>query len=212
MKNTDALTFFRKFVDESEHPDVAIKLGSGDHSDLDAAFIERYIGPTDLMLDIGSGSGLIVNKLYKKVKSVIAVEPCEKLSAYIQKDPRITIINKNFFDYETNQRMDVITIFGTMHYFNREESAEVYSRCFSMLRSGGTLLIKNQFGLSSDVQIENFSAELNMVYYAQYRALSSEIETLCKIGFRKVLHFDIYPPEYNRWSNTHFYAIAAKKL
>lgn len=211
MNNLNALDFFKKIVDESEHPDMAIKLKSGDHSDLDAAFIEHYVCPTDRILDIGSGSGLIVNKIYKKVKSIIAIEPCEKLSSYIQKDPKITIINKNFFDYETNQEVDVITAFGTMHYFNREEAIEVYSRCFSILRSGGLMLIKNQFGLDSDVQIENFSSELNMVYYAQYRALSSEIEVLRNIGFREVLPFDIYPPEYNRWANTHFYAITAQK-
>ena len=211
MKNTDALDFFRKIVNESEHPDIAIKLKSGDHSDLDAAFIERYVCPTDLILDIGSGSGLIVNKIYKRVKSIIAVEPCEKLSAYIQKDPKITVVNKNFFDYETDRKIDVITAFGTMHYFNRDESAEVYSRCFSMLKTGGLMLIKNQFGVNSDIQIENFSTELNMFYYAQYRALSSEIEALRKIGFQEVVSFDIYPPECNRWVNTHFYAITAKK-
>ena len=32
-----------------------------------------------------------------------------------------------------------------------------------------------------------------------------------EIGFKNIEKFDIYPPEANRWNNTHFYAIIAEK-
>ncbi len=41
--------------------------------------------------------------------------------------------------------------------------------------------------------------------------IEKEIELLKNIGFKNIETFDIYPPEANRWNNTHFYAIVGEK-
>jgi hypothetical protein len=79
------------------------------------------------------------------------------------------------------------------------------------LKPSGKFIIKNQFSVTEDVNVSGFSSELQQEYHAQYRNIDKEIEILKKIGYKNVEVFDIYPPECNRWNNTHFYAIVATK-
>jgi len=56
-----------------------------------------------------------------------------------------------------------------------------------------------------------FFKELQSYYFSYYRDLEKEKELLKEIGFKIKQVVDIYPKEYNRWNNTHFYAIVCEK-
>ena len=75
------------------------------------------------------------------------------------------------------------------------------------MKHDGKIIIKNQFGIEQDVTVEGYSQEQKTEYYAQYRQINKEVSILSNIGYKNIEVFDIYPPECNRWQNTHFYAI-----
>lgn len=214
MENKEALDFFHKMSEKSQDP-KSVKLAKGsDFSQMDADFILKYADGNSTILDLGSGTGLIVNKLSDKVKHVTAVEPFPSFTRFILQRDNITIVNKTIEEFEIQRNdYDFITIFGVMHYFNEEESVGIYKKYQSALKSGGRgrIIIKNQFGVREDVVVEGYSEEQKSNYYAQYRFIDKEVRNLQSVGFINVKVEDIYPLECNRWENTHFYAIVADK-
>ena len=105
----------------------------------------------------------------------------------------------------------MISAFGLMNFFNRDEAMAIYARCFSMLAANGILIVKNQFGIATDVTVEGWSDELGEPYFSNYRHIDAEEELLRSSGFHGVERFDIYPAEFNRFNNTHFFALVCQK-
>lgn len=100
-------------------------------------------------------------------------------------------------------------MFGIVQYFGESEMRDLYVKYKEYLKTGGKLIVKNQFGVKEDVTVSGMSKEIGKVYYSEYRHLDKEVSLLKSIGFSDVITTDIYPPEANRWDNTHFYAIVA---
>ena len=99
-----------------------------------------------------------------------------------------------------------------MNYFNKKEAQEVYNKVFPLVKEEGTLIIKNQMGVNKTVNVDGYSKELQRHYYSQYRTIEEETKMLNRCGFHDISVVDIYPKEYNRWSNTHYYALVCKKI
>lgn len=211
MKNEDALNFFRNMSEVNKSAESVKLACASNFTGYDVDLITKYTSTDSHVLDLGSGTGLIVNKLYDKVAHIVAVEPIINFTKHILNEQNIEIVNKTILEYIPSGEYDLITIFAVMHYFNEEEAAEVYQKYFQYLKKGGKMIIKNQFGVKSDVVVSGYSEEQKTNYYAHYRYIEKEVGTLKLIGFHKVEVIDIYPPECNRWENTHFYAITAEK-
>ncbi|MCQ2269712.1 MAG: class I SAM-dependent methyltransferase [Bacteroidales bacterium] len=211
MKNEEALDFFNNMA-ATTNDSKSVKLAHvSDFTQLDADFILARVTDDSDILDLGSGTGLIINKIYDKVHHITAVEPFSQFTRFIVSSKNVQIINETFENLKLDRQYDAITIFGTMHYFNEEEAIGIYKKCFPALRNGGCLIVKNQFGVTKDVTVSGYSEEQKSNYFAQYRFVEKEVDILQKIGFRLQEVADIYPPEANRWDNTHFYAIVVKK-
>ena len=163
------------------------------------------------ILDLASGSGLIVNKIFQHVKSITAVELFPEFSKFITNNKKIKIVNENISTYQTDKQYDLITMFGISQYFNKKEITNIYKKYRNYLKNNGKIIIKNQFGIDQDVIISGYSENLKTDYFSEYRHLKKETKILSKVGFKNIKVVDIYPPEHNRWKNTHFYAIVAKK-
>lgn len=209
MNNKQSLNFFSQLITKSIKPGIE-KYGN-DSTNHDANFILTNKLNAKSLLDIGSGTGLILKKINTHFDIIHAIEPYKELSNHIELKKNIKVINSNIFDFEPKIMYDMISIFGVMHYFNEHETELVYKKCYDMLNSRGILIIKNQFGIKSDVFISGYSEELNSDYYANYRYIEKEKSLLQEIGYKNTRQFDIYPPELNRWDNTHFYAIICNK-
>jgi len=177
-----------------------------DSTPYDVDFIKKFADKEKVLLDLGSGTGLIINNLVENFKKIIAVEKYKEFSKFI--DKRIKVINRDLKEFNFNLNFDIITIFGVMNYFSYSEAEELYNKIYNSF--DGILIIKNQFGVKEDVIVDGFSEELNEYYFSEYRALDKEIELLKKTGFFVKDVVDIYPKEYNRWDNTHFYAIVCE--
>jgi SAM-dependent methyltransferase len=160
MKNKEALAFFQEMANNSHDPKSVKLAKSSDFSQMDADFILQYSDINSDILDLGSGTGLIINKIYDKVRHITAIEPFASFTQFIVLSDTIDIVNSTFDKYEiTKTDFDLLTIFGVMHYFNERESIEIYSRFKSALKTGGKIIVKNQFGIDEDVIVEGYSEE-----------------------------------------------------
>lgn len=190
----------------------SVKLAkNSDFSELDTAFIRKHTDKNSEVLDLGSGTGLIVNKLYPHVKNIIAVEPFKQFTQYIAKSDNIQIVNCDTASFSSSKRFDAILLFAIMHYVDEQEATSIYKKYINYLNNNGKVIIKNQFGIDADVTVNGFSEELQDNYFAQYRQVHKEARLLHEVGFTNVQVTDIYPKECNRWENTHFYALVAEK-
>lgn len=214
MNNQDSIEFWKNIVSNPNLKSEDTKFGNDNTSVYDCNFIFKYANKNSEILDLGTGGGMIVNKLYDKVKSIVCVELFEQLSQFIAKSQNISVVNKNLFDYqpEQNEKFDLITAFGILCYFNEQEVMELYGKYAKYLKPDGKIIVKQQFGINETVTIQNFSKELGKPYFAQYRTIETEEKMLEQVGFKIIEIADIYPPEHNKWNNTHYFAMIAEKL
>ena len=162
------------------------------------------------MLDFGSGTGLIINKLTNDFKDITAVELFKEFSDFICGE-NIQIYNENLINFSIEKKFGIATMFGTAHYFNEKESLNIYKNIFSMLDDDSVFILKNQFGVEETKTVTE-SEVLGKEYFAQYRFIDYEIKRLEGIGFKNIVIHDIYPAKENKWKDTHFYALVCEKF
>lgn len=211
MKNINALNYWTKIAKNNPNPLIAKVNSCNDFTQMDADFILKYADENTNILDLASSTGLTINKYYNKVKHIEAVELYEEFTKFIAKTDKISIVNCNVTKYSTTKIFDIITMFGITMYFNNEEVVDLYKRYYAFLKKDGRLIVKSQFGIKEDVEIAGYSDELKTDYFCFYRHIDKEVRILENIGYKNIEVVDIYPPECNRWKNTHFYAIVAEK-
>ncbi|MCR5164827.1 MAG: class I SAM-dependent methyltransferase [Thermoguttaceae bacterium] len=207
MDNQKALQYWTQKSRANVTPLTAKVRSTNDFSQMDADFICRFVDQNSDLLDLATGTGITLNKYSDRVKSVVAVERYAEFTQFIEKRPNVEIVVSDITDFETTRKFDVINFFGIIQYFNRDEAARLYSKYKAFLKPNGKFLIKNQFGVREDVLVDGFSEELQCNYYSEYRTLDTETAILKRAGFSHFEVVDIYPPEFNRWENTHFYAL-----
>jgi cyclopropane fatty-acyl-phospholipid synthase-like methyltransferase len=183
-----------------------------DFSQYDIELVKKFSGKEKKLLDLGSGTGLLINHLHEDFEQIVAVEKYKAFSKFIEKKENIEVINEDLLDVEAKKLFyDMVSLFGVMNYFNTKEAKIIYAKAYGWLKTGGMIVVKNQFGLNDDVVVSGYSQELETDYFSNYRQVDKEIELLKEIGFVNIEKLDIYPPRYNRWDNTHFFALIGHK-
>lgn len=185
----------------NKRPDISIK---------DAEFIKKYVTKDDEIIDFGSGTGRVVNKILPYVKSIIAVETYRGLSQYIIDDPKILVINAKLEGFLIRKKFDIAISTGVMQYFPAENVVGLYTNLFEMLKKGGLLILRIHCGLKETVVVDK-SEEIGNDYFAEFRQVDEEKERLLKIGFSDVQVLDKAPEELNVWDNTRHFIFICKK-
>lgn len=209
MNHSEAITYWEDMAHSNPDEKTAKVNPQNDFTALDADFIMKYANKSSKILDLASGTGLTINKYYKKVGHIDAVEVFSEFTKFIPRSSNIKIYNESIVDFEIKQKYDIVLMFGIVQYFNEKEMRSLYNKYKDYIKPQGKLIIKNQFGVNEDVVVEGVSKELGRPYYSQYRYLKKELSMLKSIGFCEIEVVDIYPATANRWDNTHFYAITA---
>jgi SAM-dependent methyltransferase len=207
-KNKQSIEFYKSLA--INVTDAKILKFSNDNTHHDVDFIRLFSKRNQSLLDLGSGTGLIINKLTNDFKDITAVELFKEFSDYINGD-NIKIHNKNLIDFYIEKKFGIATMFGTAHYFNEKESINIYKNIFSMLDDNSVFILKNQFGVEETKTVTGSKA-LGKEYFAQYRFIDYEIKRLKSVGFKNIVVHDIYPAKENKWKDTHFYALVCEKF
>ncbi|WMJ73455.1 class I SAM-dependent methyltransferase [Cytophagaceae bacterium ABcell3] len=182
-----------------------------DTTDLELDFLSPFLHQHFELLDIGSGTGLIINKLVDRVKSITAVEKFEGFTRFINCHPNMLVINADLYGFKIRKEFDIALCFGVAQYFVREDMAEIYKNIHSMVKPGGLFFVRMHCGLTEDVCVDGYSTELECQFFAQYRQVDSEMALLQASGFSNIQCFDIYPDTFNVWPNTrHFLFVCSK--
>lgn len=182
-----------------------------DTSDLEIAFLRDHISPDADVLDLGSGTGLIINKLIDHVAGITAVEKFEGFTRFIRHHDNMLVINSDLIGFKIRKAFDVALLFGVAQCFAKEEMRDIYANLFDMVRPGGKLIVRMQCGLHADILVDGFSQELGTHYFAEYRQRDHETAFLQEFGFTGIEVFDIFPDTLNVWDNSrHFIFIAHK--
>lgn len=209
IDNSKAIEYWEEMAKSNPNEVTAKVNPQNDYTTLDAEFIMNYADSETEILDLASGTGMAISKYYERVGHIDAVEMFPEFSKFIPNSTKIEIFNESIVEFEPAKKYDLVLMFGVVQYFNDIEIRDLYTKYKKCLNSTGKLIIKNQFGVKEDVIVSGISEELQKNYHSQYRYIEKEIKLLNSVGFSAVKVFDIYPPEANRWENTHFYAIVA---
>ncbi len=211
MGNKNIIEYYNKMAQKITDA-KATRNNAKDFSQYDIQLMKTLADKNKTLLDLGSGTGLLINYLDKDFKSITAIEKYSEFSKFIKKTPNIIVINDDLLKMELseNEKFDFISLFGVMNYFDTEEALLLYKKIKNYLKNDGTLIVKNQFGVEEDVVVNGYSEELKTNYYSEYRHIEKEKKMLRELGFNSIDTIDIYPPEYNRWDNTHFYALICR--
>lgn len=182
-----------------------------DYSDLEIDFLKPYLKPDTSVLDLGSGSGLVVNKLVKLVGHITAVEKFQNFSQFIEQSDKLELINADIVGFRLHRQFDLVLATGVIQCIERRFIADIYKNVFNMTKAGAHFIAHIHCGLEQDVIVDRFSEELNTDYYAEYRKHEWEKQQMLEAGFRSVEIHDIFPDWLNKWSNTRHFLFVCKK-
>lgn len=182
-----------------------------DTSDLEINFLKKYVKKTDEILDIGSGSGLIINKLINYVDHITAVEKFDGFTKFISDHPNMLVVNADLIGFKMRKEFDITLCFGVAQCFKKNDMQAIYKNLYTMTKTGGGLIIRTHCGLETNKIINGYSEELKTNYFAEYRQIDEEEILLKKIGFTSVDRFDIFPDTLNVWKDTRHFILVCKK-
>lgn len=206
----DSTTYWESLSKKIKHPKET-KNKRPDTSDIEVNFLSAYLDTTTQILDIGSGTGLIINKLIEKVGHITAVEKFRGFTKHIVDHPNMLVINADLEGFFMRKSFDVILCTGVAQCFPKQTMTSIYEDMFQMLKPGGKMLLRMHCGLQEDVLVNGYSEELQTDYFAEYRQKDKEISLLESIGFTDIEVHDILPDTINVWENTrHFYFVCHK--
>lgn len=206
MKNRN---YWQELSGQMQSPEETYNKRS-DVSRADASFILKYASATTSLLDIGSGAGTVINKIYQEVREIVAVETYPGFSKHIDDVDNVLVINANLENFRIRRNFDVVTATAVMQYFPEKDARQIYSNIYGMLKLGGTLIARNHVGIHETVRVAR-SDELQSEYFAEYRHLELEKRLLIECGF-SVEIIDEVPANHNVWENTKHLYFVCKKL
>lgn len=210
MSNKLIHDYYAKLASRIRSP-IETRNKAKDFSKFDIEFMLRHADVEKTLLDLGAGTGLLVNHLIGKFKHIRAVEKYENFSKFIMRHPSVTVTCEDVLAFDTEERYDIVTAFGLLNFFSEAEAKLLLRKMFEFATPSGMAVVKHQMGVNENVLVNGFSEELGQPYYSEYRHVAREKELLMEAGFSHVEVVDIYPTEYNRWPNTHFYALIGTK-
>ncbi|MFR1708044.1 MAG: methyltransferase domain-containing protein [Clostridium sp.] len=103
------------------------------------ANIEKYTSRKGRLLDIGAGYGTFIGVARDRGWNITGLEFSKNNYVYAKKNYDIELLNKNFYDFDEDDKYDVITLFEVIeHLWSPKEDLKKIN---SLLNVGGILVI-----------------------------------------------------------------------
>ncbi|MEZ6138199.1 MAG: class I SAM-dependent methyltransferase [Pirellulaceae bacterium] len=185
-------------------PRLATNYRDDGRLEIDFKLVSAFAHQGDRILDLGAGGCTLACKLLPLATEVVAVD---KYAGFLKKAPahmQLTPVCCDVVDYFDNSQYDEILLFGVANFLTDEELYKLCQNATGMLAPQGTFIAKHQCGIDQEVIVDRFSEELGCHYHARYPSVKSQENLFSEFFCVEVL--DVYPPDLNRWPDTHFYA------
>lgn len=174
----------------------------------DVEFVRRHLPPDARILDLGCGTGAMVQALRPQASFIRAVDQEEKFVERVVVDEVVSTQVADVVGYRDSNQYDAILVFGVLNYLSDHDARILYENCQAMLAPKGVLIVKNACGVHEDVVVNHYSEEIGDWYHALYRFYWRELGLL-EERFEVEVN-DIYPRHLNRWRDTHYYAFVGR--
>ena len=152
------------------------------------------------IIDLGTGTGLQLIKLYKKHPNVhtIAIDISDGMLKKLDErhiSKNITIVNKSFFEYNFEPNIDAVISTQALHHFEPNDKLTLYQKVYDCLKKGGRFINEDYFASDDETEKKGFEEYYNLVrgedkHYDTPLTIEHEIEILKKVGFNKVEKFE----------------------
>lgn len=176
----------------------------------DYNFLKQFINSNSSILDLGCGTGILEEKLSATAKYILAIDKYKEFIDKAFKANNIEYLVKEITTIDIEKIFDLIIMFGVTLYLSDEELVLLLQKVKNLMDLDSTFVIKNQWGIEEEVIVNKYSEQLDSIYYAKYRKLQDIINLTNSLGFSCNIH-DIYPQNFNNWTNTHEYALVLRK-
>jgi len=106
----------------------------------------------DLVLDVGTGTGIIAEALSFKVKSVIGIDFCEDMIKKSQYKDSVSFILRDIRDpLFNNEIFDKVTARMVFHHII-EDTQKAMDECYRVLKKGGKMILSESIPPSPEVK------------------------------------------------------------
>jgi SAM-dependent methyltransferase len=180
-------------------------------TEFDMALITPHLSPGLRVLDLGCGTCVLANEIAARYPvHVHAVDYASGMLRHALPLANLTTEAGDVLTYRSDDVFDIILLFGVINSIvDAGARRALYMQCHRMLRPGGMLVLKSQFGRENAVFVDTYSDHLGEHYVATYPAVEAEQRMLGE-------HFCVtrsepYPDSFNRHANTRFYAFHARR-
>lgn len=174
------------------------------HLPLDVDLLGRLCQPGQRVLDLGCGRCDLANWLVLERGAIVhAVDAQPEFLAHAVRHPDLTVEIGDVRTYQLRGPFDGVLLFGVItSVIDPAVRSQLYARVADGLAPDGFFLVKSQFGIEGDVEVDTTSETLGHRYYAIYPDLDSEVARLAAHFHVDVL--DVYPRELSPHANTRF--------
>ena len=134
----ETLNYFRKYADKWKDKPIIKQRND---------FVLKVISErkTDLFLDIGCGTGKLVNKVASKGIQAIGVDFSEEMIKIADKEcKQAEFICCSIFDFPFRDKYDVISANGLIEYISYKELDKLLNLSRKALKPGGSLILSSR--------------------------------------------------------------------
>lgn len=192
-RSNEMKDFFNKVVD-IDYDDIHSKMIKAKEKIIE--FLPKDI---ERVIDLGSGTGLQLIKLYKVFPNVktTAIDISDGMLKKLEErhiSDNITIINKSFFEYEFGCDIDAVISTQALHHFEPSDKEVLYKKVYDCLKDHGVFVIEDYFAIDDDDEIKGFEDYKNLVkgvdsHYDTPLTIPHEMEILKEVGFNDIQHY-----------------------
>ncbi len=181
--------FFNEKIDG--YDELHLKIIEGKEKIID--FIPR---DAQKIIDLGSGTGLQLIKLYKVYPNVhtIAIDVSDEMLKKLEErhiSDNITIVNKSFFDYDFEMDVDAVISTQALHHFEPNDKLNLYKKVYECLKEDGVFVYEDYFAEDEETEKQGFEDYYNLVrgegkHYDTPLTIEHEIKILKEVGFSSI--------------------------
>lgn len=148
------------------------------------------------VIDLGTGTGLQLIKLYKEYPNVhtTAIDISDGMLKKLEErhiSDNITIVNKSFFDYDFGNDIDAVISSQALHHFESNDKLTLYKKVYECLKKDGVFVNEDYFAENEETEKKLFEDYYNLVrgegkHYDTPLTIEHETEILKEVGFSSV--------------------------